>query len=218
MRSNAETCPTPAGCRLGRWSHRSTRLLLVALPLLLASVPSTARADAADRERPPGTPPPVLSAEERAWLSPMADTTRRCPQFEPMFRAYGLPVKIFSYIAWRESKCVTRATGWNYHSGASHLDCPSGVFDRHIHCEAVKSADLGLLQINSTWRTVTRHLCGGGVDRSIDLLFDLDCNLSVARHLYDRGGLVHWTPTTRRGSAPTKTTVTTIELPAGPVS
>jgi len=50
------------------------------------------------------------------------------------------------------------------------------------------SFDSGLLQINSTWKTVTRNICGGG----LDLLLVLDCNLRVAKYLLDNGGLAHW--------------------------
>jgi hypothetical protein len=45
-----------------------------------------------------------------------------------------------------------------------------------------------LLQINSTWKTVTRNICGGG----LELLINLDCNLRVAKYLLDNGGLGHW--------------------------
>jgi hypothetical protein len=50
------------------------------------------------------------------------------------------------------------------------------------------SRDLGLLQINSSWRTVTKNICG----TDINGLFDIDCNLSVAKYLYDNGGAGHW--------------------------
>lgn len=93
---------------------------------------------------------------------------QRCPQWEPKFREYGLPVKAFSYIAWRESRCSISA-----HNTTLNRD---------------KSQDLGLLQINSSWKTVTRNICG----TDITGLFNVDCNLAVAKYLYDNGGLRHW--------------------------
>lgn len=122
-----------------------------------------------------------------------SNPAHRCPQFEPMFRAYGLPVQAFSFLAWRESKCVLKAVGWNYHTGKNHEDCPSGRYEKHRKCEAVKSHDLGILQINSSWVSVTRRLCGGNKERfDIAVLFDLGCNLRVSKYLYDNGGLAHW--------------------------
>ena len=96
------------------------------------------------------------------------DKSKRCPQWEPKFREHGLPVKAFSYIAWRESRCSISA--WNR------------TLNRN------KTQDLGLVQINSSWKTVTRNICG----TDITGLFNVDCNLSVAKYLYDNGGLGHW--------------------------
>jgi hypothetical protein len=96
------------------------------------------------------------------------DPTQRCPQWEAKFREHGLPVKAFSYISWRESRCSVSA--WN----------------RTLNKN--KTHDLGLLQVNSSWRTVTRNICG----TDITGLFNVDCNLSVAKYLYDNGGLGHW--------------------------
>jgi hypothetical protein len=96
------------------------------------------------------------------------DPSKRCPQWEPKFREHGLPVKAFSYIAWRESRCSVSA--WN----------------RTLNKN--KTHDLGLVQINSSWKTVTRKICG----TDITGLFNVDCNLAVAKYLYDNGGLRHW--------------------------
>ena len=96
------------------------------------------------------------------------DSKQRCPQWEPKFAEHGLPVKAFSYIAWRESRCSISA--WN----------------RTLNKN--KTQDLGLVQINSSWKTVTRNICG----TDITGLFNVDCNLSVAKYLYDNGGLGHW--------------------------
>ena len=96
------------------------------------------------------------------------DQTKRCPQWEDKFREYGLPVVAFSYISYRESRCNVNA--WN----------------RTLNKNG--SQDLGLVQINSSWKTVTRNICG----TEIKGLFNVDCNLSVAKYLYDNGGLGHW--------------------------
>lgn len=46
-----------------------------------------------------------------------AEASGTCPQYEPLFRRYGLPASTFSRIAWRESRCQpgvrssTRDTG-----------------------------------------------------------------------------------------------------------
>jgi hypothetical protein len=96
------------------------------------------------------------------------DKSKRCPQWEPKFREHGLPVKAFSYIAWRESRCRIKAHNTTLNRNGSQ--------------------DLGLVQVNSSWKTVTRNICG----TDITGLFNVDCNLSVAKYLYDNGGLGHW--------------------------
>lgn len=108
-----------------------------------------------------------------------ADLTKRCPQYEPIMAAHGLyPVQAFSYIAWRESRCRPQAINARWDSSGRLV----WTLNRN------RSYDSGLLQINSSWKTVTRQTCGGG----IDLLLTLDCNLRVAKYLLDNGGLRHW--------------------------
>lgn len=113
----------------------------------------------------------------------VADTTDystwRCPRFEELFAEYGLvPVETFSYIAYRESRCRPRAVNarWDAEGNIVWTLNKDGSYDS------------GLLQINSTWKTVTRQICGGG----IEMLKQLDCNLRVAKYLLDNGGLGHW--------------------------
>ncbi len=96
------------------------------------------------------------------------DKSKRCPQWEPKFAQHGLPIQAFSYIAWRESRCRIKAHNTTLNRNGSQ--------------------DLGLVQINSSWKTVTRNICG----TDINGLFNVDCNLSVAKYLYDNGGLRHW--------------------------
>jgi hypothetical protein len=108
-----------------------------------------------------------------------SDKTKRCPQFEQTFRDYGLvPVKVFSYIAWRESGCNPDAVNakWDKNGNITWTLNKNGSFDS------------GLLQVNSSWQTVTKNICGGG----IKLLRTLDCNLKVSKYLFDNGGLNHW--------------------------
>jgi hypothetical protein len=96
------------------------------------------------------------------------DPTKRCPKWESKFKQYGLPPKAFSYIAYRESRCNPKAHNTTLNRNGSQ--------------------DLGLVQVNSSWKTVTKNICG----TDITGLFDVDCNLKVAKYLFDNGGLGHW--------------------------
>lgn len=100
-----------------------------------------------------------------------ADETKRCPQWEPLIAEYGLPVETFSYIAWRESRCQANA-----HNKTLNRD---------------GSQDRGGWQINSSWKTVTSEQCNAPYGK-MNVLFDLRCNLAVAKYLYENGGLRHW--------------------------
>lgn len=134
----------------------------------------------AAQPKPTQTHPAVLIEHQRQMREQMPlvievtppgvpkDPSQRCPQWESKFREYGLPVVAFSYISFRESRCNPHA--WNRYKNANG------------------SQDLGLVQVNSSWKTVTRNICG----TDITGLFNVDCNLSVARYLYDNGGLRHW--------------------------
>jgi hypothetical protein len=107
------------------------------------------------------------------WASPAKAVTRSCPKYEAQIARY-FPrdvVKTFSRIAWRESRCnpksvsaVRRSTGY---------------------------PDVGFLQVSGSWRSVTYRICKPKRDH-IKALTNLDCNLRVARYLYDNGGLGHW--------------------------
>ena len=100
-----------------------------------------------------------------------ADKTKRCPQWEDEFAAFGLPVEAFSYIAYRESRCNPLA-----HNKTLNRN---GTQDR------------GILQINSSWVSVTAKECASQKG-DLSVLFDVRCNLAVARYLYRNGGLRHW--------------------------
>jgi hypothetical protein len=113
--------------------------------------------------------------------------TNSCPKWEPAIKAAGLPVKEFSYIAWRESRCRIKAINaiWNEKGEMIH------------HLNKNKSYDSGLLQINSGHREMVRRVCGG----NLSLLLTLDCNLAAAKHLYDAHGLSPWTFVKPHGSS-----------------
>lgn len=99
-------------------------------------------------------------------------TPGRCPKLESAIKRHGLPVKHFSFILWRESKCNPKAVSAVRSTGYS---------------------DLGAAQIQGSWRTVTYRVCKLKPTQShIKALLKLDCNLKVAKYLYDHGGYGHW--------------------------
>ena len=112
-----------------------------------------------------------------AFVTPV-DAKANCPQWEPLIRKYGLPVKDFSYIAYRESGCRIRAI--------------NARFDKHGNViwtlNKNGSIDRGLFQINSVHKDTVRSICKG----DLDTLLHLDCNMKVAKYLYDRYGLTPW--------------------------
>jgi hypothetical protein len=118
-----------------------------------------------------------------------AQEVKRCPKYEEALRRHKLPVKPLSHVMWRESKCQPKAVGWNYHKGKDHTDCKLSHAKTYRKCKAVKSYDIGLLQINSSWRTVTHRIC-----KTTEMLKlqEVECNLKVAAYLYRNGGIVHW--------------------------
>jgi hypothetical protein len=98
--------------------------------------------------------------------------TGACPQWEPLFRKHGLPAKTFSKIAWRESRCNPKSV--------------SAVR------KSTGRPDVGLLQIQGSWVTVTAAVCKVPRKQVVAALTDVSCNVRVARYLYDNGGLGHW--------------------------
>ena len=110
--------------------------------------------------------------------SPASAESKSCPKWEPAIKAAGLPVKEFSYIAWRESRCRIKAINAIWNSKGEMI----------YHLNKNKSYDSGLLQINSGHRELVRRVCRG----DLPLLLTLDCNLAVAKHLYDAHGLSPW--------------------------
>lgn len=128
----------------------------------------------------PALPTPITDGHKRRYTI-SDDPTHRCPQFEPLFKQYGLePVEVFSYIAYRESRCNPGAANakWDSNGNVTWTLNKDGSIDR------------GLLQINSCWKTVTKNVCGTGLEG----LFDVHCNLKVAKYIMDNSssGLANW--------------------------
>ncbi len=124
----------------------------------------------------------------------------RCPKYEQLLRDYKLPVAEFSAIMYRESRCQPKAIGWNYRKGMSHRDCRLSPAATYRRCKAVKSFDSGLLQINSSWVTVTAQVCKSKRG-DLSVLLIPKCNVAVAQHLYTvGGGINNWRATSGKGS------------------
>jgi hypothetical protein len=113
----------------------------------------------------------TLAVPARATAAPVKD----CPQFYPQLKAHGLPPKIFGPIMWRESRCNPASRSVKRYNG---------------------TYDLGALQINSSWRTVTMQTCRVKRAETLTALLGLNCNLKVAAVLYNNGkGLGNWRAT-----------------------
>ena len=128
----------------------------------------------------PALPNPIKDGNKRRY-SISDDPTHRCPQFEPLFAQYGLePVEVFSYIAYRESRCNPDAVNARFDSKGNVI----------WTLNKDGSIDRGLIQINSCWKTVTKSVCGTGLEG----LFDVHCNLKVAKYIMDnsKSGLGNW--------------------------
>lgn len=132
-----------------------------------------------------------------AWSNSDADAAPikglPCPEWHDALRNAGLPVRVFAPIMYRESRCIPSAVGWNYKQGKSHKNCKLSPAHIYRRCSAVRSYDLGLLQVNSTWKSLTRRVC-----KSSDVLILLKpkCNLKVAAVLWNNGeGSSHWRAT-----------------------
>lgn len=101
----------------------------------------------------------------------------RCPKYEALIREYHLPVKKFSYIAYRESRCNPKSI--------------SAVR------KATGRPDVGLLQIQGSWATVTKNICKVPYSKVIKALTNVRCNLAVGAYLFQHGGFGHWKGSSR---------------------
>jgi hypothetical protein len=113
----------------------------------------------------------TFAVPTRATAAPVKD----CPQYHKQLQAHGLPPKIFGPIMYRESRCNPAS---------------KSALRRN------STYDLGALQINSSWRTVTARTCRVSPSVVVTALLKLDCNLKVAAVLYNGGkGLGNWRAT-----------------------
>ena len=116
-----------------------------------------------------------LSISAGLTASPISASNKvqgTCPQYEPMFKKFGLPVAEFSRISFRESRCNPRSV--------SPIRKSTG------------KPDVGLVQISASWATVTRTICHVSYSQVVPALTKVNCNLAVASYLFKNGGLNHW--------------------------
>lgn len=102
-----------------------------------------------------------------------------CPQYESIFKKYALPYKVFSYIAWRESRC---------NPGAVNAVWENGNIVWTLNSNG--SYDSGLLQINSSWFKVLNKELGYNPED----LFNPKVNAIFASWIlhYSSGRLSNW--------------------------
>lgn len=102
-----------------------------------------------------------------------------CPQFEKLFKKYALPPKVFSYIAWRESRCNPGAVNAKWKNGKLVWTLNSnGTYDS------------GLLQVNSSWfGTLKREFGYSSAD-----LFNAEKNAEFSSWIFhfSSGRLRNW--------------------------
>lgn len=137
----------------------------------------------------PTTTLPKVPAVKKTSSGPRypSDKKLRCPKFEAKLEEYGLPVDVFSYIAYRESRCNPKAVNaiWDKNGKIKWTLNKDGSFDS------------GLLQINSSWIRTVRQVCKvdtGSWTKDLQILLDLDCNLKMARWIMKNtsGKLQNW--------------------------
>ena len=123
---------------------------------------------------------PTTSTTTSTTTTTLPPVVGRCPDLEPKLAEYGLPLEL-SPIAYRESRCDRLAVNarWDKNGVLVWTLNKNGTIDR------------GVLQVNSTHAPIVRDVCG----TDLDGLYEIDCNLAVAKYLYDRGGLAHWKAT-----------------------
>lgn len=109
-----------------------------------------------------------------AYVKLPTNKTMYCPNWESLFKDHQLPSKLFSYIAWRESRC---------NPGAVNALWENGKIVWTLNQDG--SYDSGLLQINSSWKTVTSQVCNSQYG-DLTVLTVPSCNVKVAKYLYDR--------------------------------
>jgi hypothetical protein len=107
--------------------------------------------------------------------APASAAANSCPKWEPLL-AQHFPAKVvpvMSRIAYRESRCNPASLS--------------------VVRKSTGHPDVGLLQIQGSWATVTRAVCKK--QDVIKALLNVQCNVKVAGYLYNNGGLGHWRAT-----------------------
>ena len=157
-----------------------TLILAIAISLFIVSSPAeamTLKPENVTTYPSKKTNPDISRRRDLAFVSKNS-IPHSCPKWEPAIKKIGLPVKEFSFIAWRESRCRIKAINAIWKNGKI-------VWTLNKN----KTYDSGLMQINSGHRELVKKVCGG----DLILLLTLDCNLAVAKHLYDAYNLAPWT-------------------------
>jgi hypothetical protein len=190
---NGQTDASPRGILLGNYKYNETSARVSSLQKVIGTVLVDGNYGAVTHRehikklkalKLPINNVPVMPASEEYNIP--ADLTKRCPKWIPLFKEYGLePVEVFSYVAWRESGCNPEAQNakWDANGNMTY------------HLNKNKSYDTGLLQINSSWFTVTKLVCGNSaVDGRMAGLKDPVCNVRVAKYIMDnsKGKLGNW--------------------------
>lgn len=158
------------------------RILTAVVTAALVSITSPSITFAGQTNTPivaPGKPAKKAPPTPQ-WIKDRLAQGKRCKQWEPLFKEFDLPVDFFSYFAWRESKCARQSVNARWRNGKIVWTLnKDGTFDS------------GILQVNSTWQTVTSQVCKSKLG-DLSVLLQPRCNVAVARYLYDNGGLRHW--------------------------
>ena len=124
--------------------------------------------------------------EEKLPRGVPKDKSKRCPQWEPKIAEAGLPVQTFSYIAWREASCRLDAVNARWRNGQIVWTLNKNG-----------SYDSGLFQVNSSWLSATRQVCGvntGNKRKDLEALYDVDCSIAMAVWIMEntKGKLGNW--------------------------
>jgi len=154
---------------------------------VIAAVPATTQKLFVDVSQPLPQLAPVRNIHAGERKPVPQDPTKRCPQWEPLFAKYGLPVETFSYIAWRESRCRRVAINATWDK--------AGNMTWALNND--KSWDSGIIQVNSSWIRSVRLVCGvdtGNKRKDLEALFNPECNVKFARWIIDntQSGLGNW--------------------------
>jgi len=107
--------------------------------------------------------------------APASAAANSCPKWEPLL-AQHFPAKVvpvMSRIAYRESRCNPASLS--------------------VVRKSTGRPDVGLMQIQGSWATVTRAVCKK--QDVVKALLNVQCNVKVAGYLYKNGGLGHWRAT-----------------------